>query len=283
MLNEFMRKEIDMDFHIKGDFNTVFDLSYTLIDLQAVVSGFFYVSRFDEPIYIENQDYLVDEIAKKKIGRVADDVIYKIESKFPEIDEQLKEELKKEIDNSLLYEFDNNSKVASKRKGYISTTSRSFARKYKESLKLKSFKSGSITLAITSTVIGGLLLEFIKQLIFKETKSNEVVNINFINNIVNIDKNNIQIIENKSLDKYIKIDDNLSNKYININSKEYIDDIISKVSYEANNYEKNVMNFLHVLQDEGIIEREIMYNKNGVQTVVKDIKRFTGRFIDISI
>ncbi|MPQ31248.1 hypothetical protein E4V42_07335 [Clostridium estertheticum] len=283
MLNEFMRNEIDMDFHIKGEFNTVFDLSYTLIDLQAIVSGFLYVSGFDEPIYGEEQDYLVADVGEKRREKVADEIIYKIENKFPEINEQSKEELKKEIDNSFSNTFDNNLKVASKRKGYISTTSRSFARKYKESLKLKSFKSGSITLAITSTVFGGLLLEFIKRLVFKETKSNEVININFNNSTVNIDKNNIIFSENKSLGRYLKIDDNLSNEYININSKEYIDDIISKVTYEENDYEKNVMNFLQVLQEEGVIGKQVMYNKNGVQTVVRDIKRFTGRFIDTSI
>lgn len=79
------------------------------------------------------------------------------------------------------------------------------------------------------------------------------------------------------------IDSNkVSNKYVTIDTNQYIDHIISSIPIEPGNYIKNVDSFLHTLSNEGIIEEETLYDKRGVKTMDRDIKRLTGRIIDAS-
>lgn len=283
-MNNFLEEQIYYEIYIKDEFNTVFDLSYTLIDLQAIINGFSHIR------YLEEFDTSYGIVADKGSFLIAErdnelrdyKIISDVSKKYPHIDEGLLKELIEEIESSRRESIDY-TKVANRHVSYYQTTSRTFLKKHKNNLKLRSFKSGSLILEITSSVLSGLIFEFVKKIIFKETNNNQILNINFSNNIININKDNIIINDNNSLKKCISISDRISDKYAGIDAKKYIDTIMCKMDIVPFDYEKNVKDFLNLLASEGIVKRTIIYNEKGVKTMSRDIERLAGRFVNISV
>lgn len=235
---------LDLELHMKKDFYTAFDFGYTLIDLQAIFSSFFYTLDVEVP----------NDIHELKEGEEY--------SKFhvAAMEPKDKEKIKR---NAEAY------------KGNLPTTSRRFSKKYSGALKISKIESGSLLLKVASGLLTGLLLEFLKKYIWKkdDNESNKI-NVDITYN-KNINISNKKFIE---IEKEMLVDGKI-NKEI-YNPEKYINNIISKVNIDPENPEKSIRSFLKVLHKEQVLKESQNYNERGVKSLSKDIDRFTGKFVD---
>ncbi len=278
-INDRLREELLLNpyltYRLKIDksFNTVFDLSYTLIDIQALILGFIKTvedSRFELGYeMIASRDVHKPDIVIERI-------LETIDRELDNIDKGEIETFKKEIVD--VYNDYQPLKLEKKESQTYRTTHRNFLNKYKDNIKLESIASGSLILEIASGVLCGLIIEFLKRVIDKNSKNIESpIQIHTKSNfcIINIQGDH-QLINKNEFKKISAIVDN--KKLINI--EDYISDTISKVEIVPNNIEKSVNNLLQTLTKERIINESTLYNKKGIKTIVNDINRIKGNTFD---
>lgn len=242
----------------------IYMLSYTLIDLQALISGFTKVciddKDYDDRINVYKEKHrILDYFQTNAIENL-------INSRLKLIDHEEKEKLAEDIIQIIESpEYGMVASIKPKIRPYP-TTSRKFSKKYEDLLQIKEFKQGSFIASIASTVLAGIILKFAEKLIGENTEQ------------PTINKNYFTI--NINADSKISIESRSGNGLVPVDANEYINSIISKVDIDPNNVERSVRSLLDVMQNEKIIYKISNYNEKGVRTITIDVERFKGNFID---
>lgn len=271
LLELFTMETVDYSIYINKEMDTVFGLSYFLIDFQAIVNGLYeIIIRSGEISY----------------AMVAEPVSYYKEEERTRNPEEL-EHLNglQDVERKMVKAIDSytREKVTSliKRKyiGYKQTTSRNFNKKYRDVWKLRSFGKGSLILDITSSIICYFITEFLQKLLQMKTGRDDIININIYNNVIIIDKNEWKIIPNN--DKMI-VPNLFDDSRYNLNVKKWSDEILSVASPD-DDVEESIRRFISVLQENGIVSENVIYDARGIKTIVRDVNRMMGNFVDIRI
>lgn len=264
-------KTVDFSIYFRKEMYTVFDLSYFLIDFQAIVNGLY---------------ELISGCNTMRMGMVAESVSYynaENETKIREV--PVRPKWQQDAERKMLRGLDDypEEKVANhsdrKYTGYMQTTSRNFNNKYREAWKLRSFSKGSLILDITSSVICYIITEFLQALLKKRTGRDDIINVNIYNNLIVIDKDNCQIIPNNNR---IIVPNTLDSNIYNLDVKRWSDEILSAALPDYN-VEESVKRFINVLQANGIVSESEIYDVRGIKTIVRDVNRMMGNFVDIRI
>jgi hypothetical protein len=272
---------INLKLKFDAKYTNIFDLGSTFFDLQSLLSGITRVYDDDN----QNKFEVVSSIAprirndedyyeRQRLKRI-DDLI---DNYFTEATEFQKRRFKKEIENEL--KGPNDDLIDIYKEPVIKpypTSSRNFNKKYKRIVELEKFEQGSLLLTITSTVLAGIILKFVEKIAFEEDAK---IKIEVNNNIIVINQDN----GTKSM---VRINDqsnknsNATMKNSGIEIERYIDDVISRVELDKYDIEESVRSLLNVLATDGYFNKNIIYNKKGIKTIVNDIERFRGNYIDI--
>ncbi|MFL0198699.1 hypothetical protein ACJDU8_24545 [Clostridium sp. WILCCON 0269] len=301
-IEDILQEELNINIHLNREFNTVFDLSYLLVDLQSVINTIHYIEEGQNVICFPSESYEISE------GHIYNNyetveglnlILKRLDEKNLNIDRSLRNELFEDLYN-LISEHDFNisnrrTRKTHRRKTYIASTSRNFASKYKYTLRLKDFKKGSLVLTVASSVLSGIILEFIKKIIFKSNEKSECLHIDIEKSVILVDKNTIKIDDGSIISKSIKIDDNPVNKYLSLDSMDdkpnkenfhldinnYINLLIDKIEIKPDDYEANVYTLLNVLVEENLLSKYSTYNEKAIRTLGKDCKRLVGNLINL--
>lgn len=267
----YKMKKVEYSILFKKEMNTVFDLSYFLIDLQAIVNGLYEVVRAcGELQYVKVAEF-VPYHKIKEVTRIRE--------------EQERPKWQREAERIMLRELDyyTEEKVANvagrKYVGYKQTTSRNFNNRYKDVWELRSFSKGSLILDITSSVICYFITEFLQALLKEKTGRNDIINVNIYNNFIVIDKNKCQIIPNNS---GVIVPNSSDGNRFNLDVKRLSNEILSSASPDED-VEESVRRFINVLHAKGIVSESVIYDDRGIKTIVRDVNRMVGNFVDMRI
>lgn len=273
--------EIESKVRFNKQMMTVYDLSYILIDFQAVINN------LTEIIYdnIEEKYRIIEE--KAIIERIYDSTkeenkAFRNEMVGPE-HPRWQKEIEENIESMI---FESNRRVANvsprKTPGYKQTTSRKFNKKYQMNLRLNGFSKGSLFLDLVNSLIVSILTEFLKELVVKKTGNQNAININVYNNqYILIDGEAVKRIPKDScVCSAIKV--NLGSNQSQLDVQKCIHDVVES-SKPDENIEESVRRLFRELEKNGIVNEQIIYDERGIKTAVRDIERFTGNFMDIRI
>lgn len=266
-----LENEIRTNIRFDKNMETVYDLSYFLIDFQAVVNNLTDV--------ICNQG----EVRRKHISQYEKELfrnqdINYIDDSHPEWQKQIERNVK-----SYLFEPDRavEDREPSVIIGLKQTTRRAFNRKYRMNMQLNGFSKGSLVLDILNSLLVGIIVEFIKELLVKKTGNENVININIENNFIYINDSFIKAIpKNSCVGQAIKID---TDQNINgLDVQKCARDIVESAKPDED-VEESVKRFLSELHKNSLISEAVIYDSRGIMTAVNDIERFTGHFVDIRV
>lgn len=267
----YKMEKVEYSILFKKEMNTIFDLSYFLIDLQAIVNGLYEVVRTcGESQYVKVAE-LVPHHKIKEVTRIRED--------------QERPKWQREAERIMLRELDyyTEEKVANvagrKYVGYKQTTSRNFNNRYKDVWELRSFSKGSLILDVTSSVICYFITEFLQALLKEKTGKNDIINVNIYNNFIVIDKNKCQMIPNNS--GVIAPNSSDGNRF-NLDVKRLSNEILSLTSPDED-VEESARRFINVLHAKGIVSESVIYDDRGIKTIVRDVNRMVGNFVDMQI
>ncbi|MGQ7886812.1 hypothetical protein [Paenibacillus sp. WC2504] len=275
MNTKFTENELNIYLKFDTSFETVFDLSFLLVDLQTLISGFEY-SIEASTLESLSGNYAVAE--KFNGYSIADEIIKTIDNIIP-MDEYKKERVKDEV--SSLVDRPKNYLIAQEDdlKAYR-TSSRNFLKKRKNNLKLREFQQGSLILDIVGTVIGGIILTYVSKIIFQETKNPNIVNINIQNQKIAIYKNGKVHTLNEREQRLITLEN--SNSDFEVSSvASLIDDIFSDVPTHLGNNEEAVRSLLLNLEERKLIPRTASYDQRAIKTIIRDVEKLKGNLLDI--
>lgn len=223
-------KELNIQITFRKKFTTLFDLTYLLVDIQAVVNGFCDMvqeishQRPGEEIYIKN------EISEKKSA------------------------------------------------GYRQTTNRVYNGKRKDNLQLHNFSKGSLILDIGASVIAGIMVEFLSEIMFQKNHE-RITEVHIENCNIFINGSDIKLIPKSScLSGAVVVNTNVNASAID--AKQYIKSVVQKAAPDED-IETSVKRLLSVMQEDGIIKAMELYDSKGMKTLVRDTERFLGNFYDV--
>lgn len=177
----FFEYDIESNVRFDRELMTVYDLSYILVDFQAVINN------MTEIIYDnikEKYQIIEDKSIRKQIHYSVEleENAYRNEivgREHPRWQKEIEESIK-----SIIFEPDRsvanvNPQIKS---GYKQTTSRRFNKKYQMNLKLNDFSKGSLVLDLVNSLIVSIFMEFLKELVVKKTGNQNAIDINIYNN-----------------------------------------------------------------------------------------------------
>lgn len=183
-----MENFINFSVRMQGNIETVFDLSYLLVDFQAVVNGLNEIVKDNNIVKVEEMIELSEE---KFFYEIKEEKFYsKKKNTHPEWQQQMENKME-----SIMYPM---KRVASKTIGYRQTTSRNFNKKYRDELILKSFSKGSLVLDMAASVITGLIVEFIKNIMIQKTGNDNIMQVIIENNYIIINDSDVKYIPKNS-------------------------------------------------------------------------------------
>lgn len=225
-------KELNIQIIFRKKFTTLFDLTYLLVDIQAVVNGFCDMvqaighQRPGEEVYVKN------EISEKKSS------------------------------------------------GYRQTTNRAYNGKRKDNLQLHDFSKGSLILDIGSSVIAGIMVEFLSEIMFQKNYER----------IAEVHIENCNIFINGSDVKFIPKDSRQSDKVVVnadinadvIDAEQYVKSVVRRAEPNED-IEASIERLLTVMREDGIIQAMESYDAKGMKTLVRDTERFLGNFCDVRL
>lgn len=273
----FFENEIESNVRFNKEMMTVYDLSYLLIDFQAVVNNL--TEMIDNNI--EEKYQIIEE------KTIRDSEILKRQVIENEIVRQEHPRWQKEIEENIeAFIFEPNKKVANVSSRttlrFKQTTSRRFNKKYKMNLKLNGFSKGSLILDLANSLIVSILTEFLKELTVKKTGNQGVFNINvYGNQNIYIDGETVKKVPKDScLVGAIKINKGSNQSQLDV--QKCICNVV-EASKPDENIEESVRRLFLELEKSGITNKQVIYDESGIKTVVRDIERFTGNFMDIRI
>lgn len=272
LYNLLSTEQLDINVKLKKSVGTVFDLSYLLIDFQAVINGLTeLIDTVSEPVRYE--------IAAQRFPFIDKDYEGPYPSKI-DMNYQWQKETENKL-SSIIHINKNDTEIAAdrSREGYKQTTSRRFNKKYRANLQLLDVRKGSLLLDVATPVFAGVILEFLKELIFQKTGKQDLIQINIQNNYININGSYINDIEKcNCISKAIVIKDKPG--AVTIDTKDMINHII-KTAKPDDNIEQSVNRLLSVLEENNIIYESQSYDRRGMKTFVRDTDRFIGNLLDI--
>ncbi|PKM51758.1 MAG: hypothetical protein CVV02_05705 [Firmicutes bacterium HGW-Firmicutes-7] len=272
-INYAMREPlVDFEVYFSESYRTVFDLSSSLVNLQALISG---ITR----AYEDNQQYFIDEKIKLDgLINNEENKVYKrirelrniLDVEFKDIDVKKRIEISEKISS---FESDQRKLAANKKESTqvrpYATTSASFASNYKDLVVLNRFEQGSLFLDIVSSVLAGIILKFVERLLFAEGNNSMRVNVSRSTLIILKDGKPTKIIR---LDKESGTDfERISNEAIPLD--EYYNKLLDEIKINPNNIEESVENLFAKLEKEKLFSPLETYNRKGIKTVVNDTKR----------
>ncbi|NOU95628.1 hypothetical protein GC093_20690 [Paenibacillus sp. LMG 31456] len=260
--------DLDFEFKLNLSFQTVFDMGHVLTNIQALFSGFFYSI---EPTELEYEWLEENDIHELNLPSE----FIKTINTIPNIDDSIKDKILTDISKLLPVK----KKMASLQT--YSTRSQKISSQYKNKLRLRSFKQGSLLLEITSSVLGGLLLKFLEKLLFKEEQSNtQVININIENSCIIINKHGESKLIKSSEYKDYFFNDNKEISHA-VTSENFINKILDQVTYDSMDIESSVKSLFEVLEKERVISKYTSYDKRATKTVVRDISKLKGALFNV--
>lgn len=258
-------KKINLRLHMGKQIMTVFDLSYILVDLQAVING------FDDIIYDihEAKQYSVQK------QKDEDEIVLKVD----------------DISGLPAKVAESEPVFKAKTSGYKATTSRNYNKRRRENLKLCNFSKGSLILDITSSILTGIFVEFLKEIIFQQRPNEPLFQVNIQNYYIRISDQDIQLLpkNNKIADSFVikeginaSVIKSDSSQESSLDAQNYIHELIAEAKPDAN-IESSVKRLLGVLKNNGIINQEIGYDSKGMKTFLRDTERFIGNLVDVCV
>lgn len=251
----FLESEIQSNIKFDKEMKTVFELSYFLIDFQAVINS------MSEIIYddVDGKNQIIEDehpMWQKKIEKSVESYLFQSPEAAANGLSDLTIRLKQ-------------------------TTNRNFNRKYQTNLQLKDFSKGSLVLGLANSLVISLITEFIKSVLVKQTGNENIINIDIKNNFIYIDGSVMKIIpKNSCIEKAIHL--NIGNNQGTLDAKKCIHDIVETAQPDQD-LEESVKRFLQELQKNGIVSERVSYDSRGIKTVVRDIERLTGHFVDMRV
>lgn len=224
-------KELDIQIIFRKNFTTLFDLTYLLLDIQAVVNGF--CDMVQEISYQRPEEvYIKNEIAEKKAS------------------------------------------------GYRQTTNRAYNGKRKDNLQLHNFAKGSLMLDIGASVIAGIMVEFLSEIMFQKNYE-RITEVHIENCNIFINGSDISLIpKNSCLSGAVAVNANVNAGAID--AKQYIKSVVEKAEPDED-IETSIKRLLSVMQEDGIIKSMESYDSKGMKTLVRDTERFLGNFYDVRL
>ncbi|MDE6568334.1 MAG: hypothetical protein K2K70_11465 [Lachnospiraceae bacterium] len=276
------KNEIHSDIKFAKEMKTVYDLSYFLIDFQAIVNNMSEIIYDDingkNQIIAERTDFDNEVIGKNALIDHKKLSTKRIENEHP----GWQKEIEKNIESLL---FQPPEAVANHLPGAATglkqTTNRNYNKKHQMNLQLKGFSKGSLILDIASSLIVSLITEFIKSLVAEKTGHENIVNINIKNNYILIDDSVIKTIpKNSCMAKAVRLKPVVNQSELDI--KKCIHDIVEAAKPDQN-IEESVKRFLTELQKNGFVSEMAVYDPRGIKTAVRDIDRFVGSIMDVKI
>lgn len=275
----FLENIIRSDIRFDKEMKTVYDLSYFLVDFQAIINN------LSEIIYddIDRKYILLDEkrvTEEKQIWNLNhyrhDEKNELLENKHP----QWQQKIERNIEAVLFQEgkaADHSYRVGSTLK---QTTNRKFNKKYEMNLQLNEFSKGSLILDIANSVLVSFITDFLKALLIKQTGNDRVVNINIQNQYIIIDDSVLKVVpKNSCIEKAIQIQQGINTGRLDV--QKCIHDVI-EASQPDQNTEESVRRFLKELHKNGLVSEQVIYDERGIKTAARDIERFKGNFVDYS-
>lgn len=271
----FLKEQIELDIKLGKDIETVFDMSYLLIDFQAVVNG------LEELICSANQPETME-----KIGDV--DRRYK---EYKTISEELPADMPLGQLNILPDAFLKEKKMLPEDvsgteersrlsgAGYKPTTSRRFNEKYRDHLKLKGFHKGSLILEVAASVMTGLLIEFIKELVLQKTGRQDTIQVTIHDSYIMIQGSDIKSLPPGScIAGAVAVRE--GSRLAEADTGRIIREMVHATE-PGEDIEESVKRLLLVLENNGVICQNAGYNAKGMRTFVRDTERFVGNIIDL--
>ena len=275
-INEaFFESEIKSRVRFGKTIETVFDLSYLLIDFQAIINNLVeMIHDNNDMVYIlSDEKQFIEELHDEKLKNEG------VNKNHTDWQKEIEHRIE-----SLIYEPQ--KKVANinlrSTSGYKKTTTRRFNEKYRMNLMLNDFSKGSLVLDLINSLAVSILTEFLKELVFKKTGKEDAININIYNNqYILIDGESFKKLPKDSCvrDSVKIIEGNNEN---NIDVQKCIYNIV-QTSKPDENIEESVKRLFVELEKNGVINKQFTYDERGIKTAVKDIDRFLGYFMDVRI
>lgn len=276
----FFEYDIESNVRFDKEMLTVYDLSYILIDFQAVINN------MTEIIYdsIEEKYQIIEtETNRKQFDNFdeTDKNDYKHEmvvQQHPSWQKEIEESIE-----SIIYEPNRKAADINPRTklGFKQTTSRRFNKKYQMNLKLNDFSKGSLILDLGNSLIVSILTEFLKELAWKKTGNQNSININIYNQYILIDRKMINSFPKDSC-VVNAISLNQVNNQAQLDVEKIVHDVVN-LSRPDENIEDSVRRLLCELKRNGIVNEQVIYDERGIKTAARDIERFVGNFMDIRI
>ena len=271
--NLFCNYDIESQVRFNKKMMTVFELSYFLIDYQAVINNLTEIIFNNEKKVklIEEKFIRHDDFEKRRI-----DSSRVLQREHPEWQKEIEENIESFI-------FEPNRKVADfslrATLGFKQTTSRRFNEKYQMNLKLNSFSEGSLILDLANSLLVSILTEFLKELVIQKTGNKNAINIKFYNNqYIFIDAETVKRIPKGScISNAIKVNSGSNQNQLDV--QKCIHDVVD-ASKPDENIEESVKRLLLELEKCGVVNKQIIYDERGIKTAVRDIERFKGNFVD---
>ena len=277
MKNIFFDQDIESNLRFNKDMTTVYDLSYMLLDFQAVINNIaeLVCDSVDEKYEVIEEK--TDENHFGLIENIEEPYIYGIEHP------RWQKEIENDIE-SLIYKKDSivvnrNPKLLS---GYKQTTNRRYNKRHQMNLKLNGFSHGSLILDLVNSLIVAIIIEFLKELTKKNTGNPNVMDLNIYNNqYIIIDGEDIRKIPQGTVLRN-SIILTPGNNYNKLDVNRCVHDIVES-STPNEDIEGSIRRFLEELKRNGLVNEQVIYDERGIKTAVRDIDRFTGHFIDVRI
>lgn len=269
----FWEYDIESVVRFNKELLTVYDLSYILIDFQAVINNMteiIYDSMAEKLQIAETKNYdLIDIIEKKEYE----------DTYVPQQHPSWQREIEKNAESVIL---GLNRKSADQTSLKLKqTTNRRFNRKHQMNLKLNGFSKGSLILDLANSLIVSILIEFLKELVGKKTGNEKIINTTINNQYILFDKEKITILPKDSCVANAISFNNVNNQ-AQLEVKKIVHDVVN-LSKPDENIEYSIRRLLCELKRNGIVNEYVIYDERGIKTAVRDIERFVGNFMDIKI
>lgn len=268
----YLKNEIHTKIKFDKDMETVYQLSYFLVDFQAIINNFTEM--------VINSEHRGDIKDRQSTEERALEIIEEWKGGIPESYQKYEKELPEGI------RFLDEALVAApypkeKKERLKQTTNRRFNKKYQQNLCLRGFAKGSLVIDVANSLLVSIFTEFLKELVFQKTGNETAINITITNSLIYIDDSVVKMISPQScVDNAIRIDANSNTKLLDV--QKCAQDIV-KSAKPSEDIEQSVERLLSELRNNNLINESVIYDSRGKKTAVRDIERFVGHFVDVSI
>lgn len=268
----YLKNEIQTKIKFDKNMETVYQLSYFLVDFQAIINNF-----TEMVINSEHQGYINE---RQPMEEKTLEIIEEWKGEIPEFHQKYEKELPERI------RFHDEVLVSApypkeKKERLKQTTNRRFNKKYQQNLCLRGFSKGSLVIDVASSLLVTVFTEFLKELVFQKTGNATAINITITNSLIYIDDSVVKMLPLQScISNAIRIDTNSNTKLLDV--QKCARDIV-KSAKPSEDIEESVERLLLELKNNNLINESVIYDSRGKKTAARDIERFVGHFVDVSV